>query len=1375
MPFRNFHSGRLHDPGEFIEGTLRTKVIRPGLEIIVGKRRSDGPMEVQSWHFGTAWWSAGQAQAWLIKHKLHAVKFAAAEPLKESEGARKSYPAPHGGLPGHYGGSAPRASERVGWSAGEQGAAHEPTPSARSAVADALDALPEWLSAGVSGIHVHDAPHKDGANIQGEFDPTSKTVHFYPSMFAAGAGMRETSLAGVVAHEAGHALYHHLQDRAVAEIEASKGSAAPTADANRAFQDAFMRSGSLTSYARETRSEEEAFAEMCRIYQKGGEQAIIAGGKAFKATKLASAFLRLVKLAGAGEAQKSYPAPHMGLSGHWGGSSPRGGSGKKPGSSALQASAATFSAEEWNAKPLNDRRTAWEALTPEEADRHAGAGHSIAAEQASRLSFAGERPKYNPDITSSIDKRLAQIGDYIPLESAGAIKAHTEDLVGHLLEAGSSRRAAHDLAMEAVDSLAAQENESLGRQIGDHGVQHVLGDMDMGLEILRLHPAPDTPKDRASVALAAIFHDTGYLTPPARNMLDKGHDRWGQQHFDAHLAAKVDKALGAGTSKIISNMIGTHSNPAIDWSDPLTTSMRMADNLAVFHEEKMPGLFRLAPKNIGVLLRLGRKSIDVGQAQAEMRRNIEATDYSDPVKKALNRAVDEVSGVTPKFTLGMLGGRISSMRWQDGHMAVSIKRNRTAEALQRHLDLGQQQFLKFAKSYGADPETLRRENRFAIKDKDGQTVFEADVIGKLLKMWRAAMEGTMGTQDEEFVVGSFVLAAGTKAGAESGWDALESLIPPSHLDGVKFQTNKLGEAWFDADQKSLTFDPTLDAAPMAREVGVHVFYDLAGDRTRAVAQKEFDAVEGHEALVTDMVPEDAAGLFGEVYATALYAKAMGDEEPLEIARTLYPITLGLIEANFEAAEKGCKPKKKKKVMPDEPAADAVAAKEVTVEDEKAAGDTGPYKHGDWQDALSDGDFLVVTTGASGRKERHLPITKVPGGAPNHDICGAAWAALTSNHRGEPYMGPGKGGALAKLRGIYKSQGWPIPHESKGGKAINLQALDLAEAIAAGELNDAGLDAVMASVKAAAGKEWESTEEQVAVEATEPVAQPKAKAVPAKPKEVSAVKSAESAVPAPEPEAEKSYPAPHYGRPGVRGGSQSREGHHQTSVANALAKAGLASRPGAHSGVGQHEDLTNQLIQRYGQADAGGHSLHAYIAPNGKMIAATHSKETFAQDVWAGLGGAPKGGADNWGKAMSHGFTSLNHDSHGHMSIETGSRPSVEALSAVHTAINSRHPKSLTVSQHTGEKVRTLSTDNPEHVKVIERVLGIHWGGGKQESAWSGSLPGWPRVKYTKKELSEEAESLAQSIANGEMSDAELDAIVSAAEVAQEEAPFRGEQ
>lgn len=71
---------------------------------------------------------------------------------------------------------------------------------------------------------------------------------------------------------------------------------------------------------------------------------------------------------------------------------------------------------------------------------------------------------------------------------------------------------------------------------------------------------------------------------------------------------------------------------------------------------------------------------------------------------------------------------------------------------------------------------------------------------------------------------------------------------------------------------------------------------------------------------------------------------------------------------------------------------------------------------------SKGGFLVIEADGT----THLPTTR--NGKVDHDLCGAAWAALfsPSGHRGKPYEGPHKEDAQRKLRKIYEEQGWDMP-------------------------------------------------------------------------------------------------------------------------------------------------------------------------------------------------------------------------------------------------------------------------------------------------------------------------------------------------------------
>ena len=69
---------------------------------------------------------------------------------------------------------------------------------------------------------------------------------------------------------------------------------------------------------------------------------------------------------------------------------------------------------------------------------------------------------------------------------------------------------------------------------------------------------------------------------------------------------------------------------------------------------------------------------------------------------------------------------------------------------------------------------------------------------------------------------------------------------------------------------------------------------------------------------------------------------------------------------------------------------------------------------------------------------HLPYTDSAGN-PDHNLMGAAYAALTSNHRGQPYAGPDKEKALAHLKHVYESESMDLP-----GKTTLIDILQDAE-------------------------------------------------------------------------------------------------------------------------------------------------------------------------------------------------------------------------------------------------------------------------------------------------------------------------------------------
>jgi hypothetical protein len=202
----------------------------------------------------------------------------------------------------------------------------------------------------------------------------------------------------------------------------------------------------------------------------------------------------------------------------------------------------------------------------------------------------------------------------------------------------------------------------------------------------------------------------------------------------------VQEALGKRGAGHVSTMIETHDGMDIDWDvDPVASSIKVADNLALFQVDKLPPIFREVPANIGVLESLAGKSISVQEARYKMIENIEATSLSPKIKKQLMGAVKEVSGATPKFTLGMLGGEIDSYTWmgankgESGHLLINLRENKEMTRLNKLGDWGQKQFGKFAKSLGHDPKQFIDSLEFSARippGSSGKLVMRTRIVGR---------------------------------------------------------------------------------------------------------------------------------------------------------------------------------------------------------------------------------------------------------------------------------------------------------------------------------------------------------------------------------------------------------------------------------------------------------------------------------------------------------------------------------------------------------------------------------------------------------------------------------------------------------------------
>jgi hypothetical protein len=379
------------------------------------------------------------------------------------------------------------------------------------------------------------------------------------------------------------------------------------------------------------------------------------------------------------------------------------------------------------------------------------ATNQIPMNQSSIIKHAGDRPEFSGDVKQSISNRLDQLvtvdgEEFIPGKDAGMIHDTIDEMDDALAAIGVKPELRYQLAMEAADALVAQDREALGRTLGDHGIHHLRGNISAAMQIIEAHPDTDSPNDTAETYIAQVFHDTGYLTDPSRMFLDEGHARWGAQHFDANIRPLVEQALGKRAAGEISHIIRTHASTDIDWEeDVLASASRIADNMALFHKEKLPPLFRYVPSSTSILEKMGAGKMSASQARNALRRKVKGSNLSGSIKDQLLGAVGEISPISPKFILGMLGGSIGKIEWKGNRLLVHLKRNAEATRLQKVLDLGQKQFAKFARTYGYSPSDFMQSLKFEFKDSTGQTVLESVIEEeKMLEALKA-----LGLTDQE--------------------------------------------------------------------------------------------------------------------------------------------------------------------------------------------------------------------------------------------------------------------------------------------------------------------------------------------------------------------------------------------------------------------------------------------------------------------------------------------------------------------------------------------------------------------------------------------------------------------------------------------------
>jgi hypothetical protein len=416
------------------------------------------------------------------------------------------------------------------------------------------------------------------------------------------------------------------------------------------------------------------------------------------------------------------------------------------------------------------------------------------------------------NINNNAKIEVSQYASYLAGDTANLMRDHIDNLSNIIKDKAFKDVDAKDmnaLVIDSVQKLIHQEVESDRQQFSDHGIRHIMGDIERQGEFLKAFKGGKEvgAREKLMSIVTMINHDVGYTTPLVRA---GGERAVGATHSHEEMGAKIlgeQKKLwnegkiftGEEFDKIV-DTVKSHSSTKIDIKDPFATSARLADNLALFQKDKLPSMFKYVDGSKDLLVKM-KTAIDsdnkeeFNNLQKELVKRIDGSRrLSDNMKMNLIEASKKIDKFTLKNSIGTLAGEIESITGKKGSkIQVDIQYNDFDKEMQDIFDMGQRQTKKFLEDYG-------------IKDFDKD---EYDLGGMVtLKVHREQdaknaidMQYSTSQLDKDAIEGGKQFAAQVKNMKEkditldlgNGMYEKEKLVSIEYKNGVKINVPKGSE------------------------------------------------------------------------------------------------------------------------------------------------------------------------------------------------------------------------------------------------------------------------------------------------------------------------------------------------------------------------------------------------------------------------------------------------------------------------------------------------------------------------------------------------------------------------------------------------------
>lgn len=299
------------------------------------------------------------------------------------------------------------------------------------------------------------------------------------------------------------------------------------------------------------------------------------------------------------------------------------------------------------------------------------------------------------------------------------------------------------ITQDFINKAMFQEVESNRQQFTDHGIRHIIGNVQkqaLILDELEKQGYTITARDRLLADFVAFNHDVGYTVPLVRagglRGIDASHDH---PAFSEKIAMEQksiwneNKIFTEAEYERAASIIATHSKSDLSVQDPVALAVRIADNTALFQAEKLPSVFEYVPEGRYLLTEMQKASAAgdmeaFDQARLNLRASINRTTLDTNLKRDLQAAVGEINKYTGKFTIGTMAGRVESLS-HDSHSLITMKVGYNAfdQFLQKSFDMGQQATHKLLKGYGITDFT---KNRYELGKVGDKVILTLEITGR---------------------------------------------------------------------------------------------------------------------------------------------------------------------------------------------------------------------------------------------------------------------------------------------------------------------------------------------------------------------------------------------------------------------------------------------------------------------------------------------------------------------------------------------------------------------------------------------------------------------------------------------------------------------